>query len=42
VLALAALLSGKISARGAKVGIIISGGNVDLDALPDLFARMWH
>jgi len=31
---LAALLEGKIDARGKRVGIILSGGNVDLDALP--------
>lgn len=30
----AALLNGKIDAEGAKTGIIISGGNVDLDCLP--------
>jgi threonine dehydratase len=29
-LAAAALLEGKLSARGARVGVIISGGNVDL------------
>lgn len=31
---LAALLNGSIEAKGARVGIILSGGNVDLDALP--------
>ena len=31
---LAALLEGAVDVRGARVGIIISGGNVDLDALP--------
>lgn len=30
----AALLNGSIEAKGARVGIILSGGNVDLDALP--------
>jgi threonine dehydratase len=30
----AALLSGKIDAKGKRVGIILSGGNVDLDHLP--------
>ncbi len=30
----AALLNGSIDARDARVGIILSGGNVDLDALP--------
>jgi threonine dehydratase len=29
-LAAAALLEGKIPAKGARVGVIISGGNVDL------------
>lgn len=38
-LAAAALFSGKLSARGKKVGVVLSGGNVDLDALPALFAR---
>jgi len=28
------LLSGKIDAKGKRVGIILSGGNVDLDHLP--------
>ena len=32
-LAAAALLEGKISARGQRVGVIVSGGNVDLKAL---------
>ena len=31
---LAALLEGAVDIRGARVGIILSGGNVDLDALP--------
>ena len=30
-LAAAALLEGKLSAKGARVGVIISGGNIDLD-----------
>ena len=30
----AALLNGSIDAKAARVGIILSGGNVDLDALP--------
>jgi threonine dehydratase len=30
----AALLSGKVEVEGSRVGIILSGGNVDLDALP--------
>ena len=33
---LAALLTGKIPARGKTVGLVLSGGNVD----PDLFARV--
>jgi len=35
-LAAAALLEGKISARGQRVGVIVSGGNVDLKALARL------
>jgi len=31
---LAALLEDKVDVRDAKIGIILSGGNVDLDALP--------
>jgi threonine dehydratase len=31
---LAALLAGKIEARGQRIGVIFSGGNVDLDRLP--------
>ncbi len=31
---LAGILSGKIAVAGKRVGVIISGGNVDLDALP--------
>ena len=31
---LAAILEGSVDVRDARVGIIISGGNVDLDALP--------
>ena len=34
--ALAALLAGKLEARGRTVGIVLSGGNVD----PELFARV--
>ncbi len=33
--ALAAVLAGKVSARGGVIGVVISGGNVD----PDIFAR---
>ena len=31
---LAAILDGKLSVAGKSVGIILSGGNVDLDKLP--------
>lgn len=31
---LAALLDGKLAVRGARVGIVLSGGNVNLDKLP--------
>jgi threonine dehydratase len=31
---LAALLEGKLDVKGKRVGIVFSGGNVDLDALP--------
>ena len=31
---LAALLAGKLNIRGMRVGIIVSGGNVDLEKLP--------
>jgi len=31
---LAAILENKIDVRGKKVGIILSGGNVDLEKLP--------
>jgi threonine dehydratase len=30
----AALLEGGFNGRGKRIGIILSGGNVDLDALP--------
>jgi threonine dehydratase len=30
----AALLKSKIDATGKRIGIIVTGGNVDLDALP--------
>ena len=35
----AALLEGGLQARGLRVGVILSGGNLDLDALPWLPAR---
>ena len=31
---LGAIMEGKVDVRGKRVGIIISGGNVDLDMLP--------
>ena len=37
-IALAALLARPQQAAGKRIGIILSGGNVDLDALPALFA----
>jgi threonine dehydratase len=30
----AAILEGKVDARGQRVGIVLTGGNVDLDKLP--------
>ena len=36
---LAAILEGKVEVRGRRVGIIITGGNVDLDAIAGLMAR---
>ena len=38
-IALAAVLARRERIAGRKVGIILSGGNVDLDALPALFAH---
>jgi threonine dehydratase len=35
----AALLQGGLEARGLRVGVILSGGNLDLDALPWLPSR---
>ena len=35
----AAVLTGRLPVRDLSVGIILSGGNVDLDALPELPAR---
>jgi threo-3-hydroxy-L-aspartate ammonia-lyase len=37
-LAAAAVLQGRIDVRGKRVGIILSGGNVDLKAIAQLFA----
>ncbi len=39
VLGLAALLSGRVSLPGQRVGVILSGGNVDPAAAADLFHR---
>ena len=38
-IALAAVLMHREHFTGRKVGIVLSGGNVDLDALPALLAR---
>jgi threonine dehydratase len=37
-LGLAAAWAGKVDAAGKRVGVIVSGGNADLDALPPLLA----
>ena len=39
-LAAAALLSGAVEARGARVGVLLSGGNVDLRHALALFGRL--
>jgi len=39
VLGLAALMSGRVEARGLRVGVILSGGNVDPTQARDWFAR---
>ena len=39
VLGLAALLTGKVRAEGRRVGVILSGGNVDLAQAAGWFAR---
>ena len=39
-LAVAALLSGEVSAPGARIGVIISGGNTDVQQASRLFAPM--
>ena len=38
-LAAAALLEGAVAAKGLRVGVVLSGGNVDLGALASLIAR---
>jgi threonine dehydratase len=40
VLGLAALLSGRVRAPGARVGVILSGGNVDLVQALEWFERL--
>jgi len=40
VLGLAAALAGKVDVKGRKVGVILSGGNVDLAFAAGLFARL--
>lgn len=35
---LAALASGRLQPAGRRIGVVFSGGNLDLDALPGLFA----
>ena len=40
VLGLAAALSGRVEVRGQRVGVILSGGNVDLGYALQLFARL--
>lgn len=37
-LAAAAVFSGKLAVKGKRVGVLISGGNLDLEALPQLLA----
>jgi threonine dehydratase len=36
-LAAAALFQGKIAARGKRCGVVLSGGNIDLEAVVSLF-----
>jgi len=40
VLALAAAMAGKVDVRGQRVGVLISGGNVDLAYALELFRRL--
>jgi threonine dehydratase len=40
VLGLAAALAGKVDVRGRRVGVILSGGNVDLAYAAELFGRL--
>lgn len=39
-LALAALLDGTVNAEGRKVGVVLSGGNVDVSHAAELFSRI--
>ena len=39
VLGLAGARSGKINIKGKRVGVMISGGNIDLNKLSDYLAR---
>jgi threonine dehydratase len=38
-LGLAAAWAGKVDVAGKRVGVIVSGGNADLEALPPLLAK---
>jgi threonine dehydratase len=40
VLGLAAALSGRVDVRGRRVGVVLSGGNVDLSYALELFATV--
>ena len=40
VLGLAAALAGRVDVRGKRVGVILSGGNVDLSYALELFAKV--
>jgi threonine dehydratase len=40
VLGLAAAYRGKVDVAGRRVGVIVSGGNVDLDSALELFRRV--
>ena len=43
VIGLAALLCGAVTTTpGSRVGLVITGGNIDLDRLPELLAREGH
>jgi threonine dehydratase len=40
VLGLAAALRGRVEVAGLRVGVLVSGGNVDLDSALELFRRV--